>query len=143
LSITDAIREDHHMSESTDIELLHRVWEAMSGAGDLSVLEGALDPEAQWLGVEDGQICENRKMILAIMKRNPPDLKLWDPGKEAAKPFYFELLGETEPLLDAALRSSRRQRQAAALRPRHASLSMSTGGRSVTRAGLHALVARG
>jgi ketosteroid isomerase-like protein len=57
------------MSESTDIELLHRTWEAMSG-GDLSVLEGALDPDAQWLGVEDGQICENRKMILAIMKRN-------------------------------------------------------------------------
>jgi hypothetical protein len=60
------------MSESTDIELLHRVWEAMSGAGDLSVLEGALDPEAQWLGVEDGQICENRKMILTVMKRNLP-----------------------------------------------------------------------
>lgn len=59
------------MSE-TDIELLHRVWEAMSGTGDLSVLEGALDPDAQWLGVEDGQICENRKMILTVMKRNLP-----------------------------------------------------------------------
>jgi len=58
------------MSESTDVELLHRSWEAMSGAGDLSVLEGALDPEAQWLGVEDGQICENRKMILTVMERN-------------------------------------------------------------------------
>lgn len=58
------------MSESTDIELLHRAWEAVSGARDLSVLEGALDPEAQWLGVEDGQICENRKMILAVIKRN-------------------------------------------------------------------------
>jgi ketosteroid isomerase-like protein len=58
------------MSESTDIELLHRAWEAMSGAGDLSVLEGALYPDAQWLGVEDGQICENRKMILTVMKRN-------------------------------------------------------------------------
>lgn len=58
------------MSESTDVELLHRAWEAMSGAGDLSVLEGALDPEAQWLGVEDGQICENRKMILKVMERN-------------------------------------------------------------------------
>src|SRR5579884_2414796 len=58
------------MSESTDVELLHRAWEAMSGAGDLSVLEGALDPEAQWLGVEDGQICENRKMILTVMERN-------------------------------------------------------------------------
>ncbi len=60
------------MSESTDIDLLHRAWEAMSGAGDLSVLEGALDPEAQWLGVEDGQICENRKMILEVMERNLP-----------------------------------------------------------------------
>jgi ketosteroid isomerase-like protein len=59
------------MSESTtDIELLHRVWEAMSGAGDLSALEGALDPDAQWLGVEDGQICENRKMILTVIERN-------------------------------------------------------------------------
>ena len=58
------------MSESADIELLHRAWEAMSGAGDLSVLEGALDPEAKWRGVEDGQICENRKMILAVMERN-------------------------------------------------------------------------
>jgi ketosteroid isomerase-like protein len=57
------------MSESTDIDLLSRTWEAMSG-GDLSVLEGALDPDAQWLGVEDGQICENRKMILSIMRRN-------------------------------------------------------------------------
>lgn len=58
------------MSESTDIELLHRAWEAMSGAGDLSALEGALDPDAQWLGVEDGQICENRKMILTVIERN-------------------------------------------------------------------------
>ena len=29
------------MSESTDIELLHRAWEAMSVEGDLSILEGA------------------------------------------------------------------------------------------------------
>ncbi len=42
----------------------------MSVDGDLSVLEGALDPEAQWLGVEDGQICENRKMILTVIERN-------------------------------------------------------------------------
>lgn len=32
----------------------------------------------------------------------PPDLKLWDPDKEGAKPFYFELFGETEPLLDGS-----------------------------------------
>jgi ketosteroid isomerase-like protein len=59
------------MSESTDIELLHRAWEAMSVEGDLSVLEGALDPEAKWRGVDDGPwICENRKMILKVMERN-------------------------------------------------------------------------
>jgi ketosteroid isomerase-like protein len=62
------------MSESTDIELLHLAWEAMSSAGDLSVLEGALDPEAKWRGVEDGPwICENRKMILEVMERNLHD----------------------------------------------------------------------
>lgn len=61
------------MSESTDIELLHRAWDAMSRTGDLSVLEGALDPDAQWFGVEDGQLCENRKMILEVMERNLPD----------------------------------------------------------------------
>ncbi len=60
------------MSESNDIELLQRAWEAMSGAGDLSILEGALDPQAQWLGVEDGQICENRKMILTVIGRHLP-----------------------------------------------------------------------
>jgi ketosteroid isomerase-like protein len=59
------------MSESPDIELLHRAWEAMSGAGDLSVLEEALAPDAKWRGVEDGPwICENRKMILKVMERN-------------------------------------------------------------------------
>ncbi len=60
------------MSESTDIELLHRAWEAMSVDGDLGVLEGALDPDAKWYGVEDGQICENRKMILEVIDRNLP-----------------------------------------------------------------------
>jgi ketosteroid isomerase-like protein len=59
------------MSDSTDMELLHRAWEAMSVAGDLSVLEGALDPQAKWRGIEDGPwICENRKMILTVMERN-------------------------------------------------------------------------
>jgi ketosteroid isomerase-like protein len=59
------------MTESTDIELLHRAWEAMSVEGDLSVLEGALDPEAKWRGVEDGPwICEDRKMILKVVQRN-------------------------------------------------------------------------
>ena len=59
------------MSERADIELLHRAWEAMSGAGDLSVLEGVLAPDAKWRGIEDGPWrCENRQMILKVMKRN-------------------------------------------------------------------------
>ncbi len=28
---------------------------------------------------------------------SPPNVKLWDPDKPEAKPFYFELFGETEP----------------------------------------------
>lgn len=31
---------------------------------------------------------------------SPADLKLWDPDQAGAKPFYFELFGETEPVLD-------------------------------------------
>ncbi len=59
------------MSESANIELLHRTWEAMSGAGDLGVLEAVLAPDAQWRGVEDGPWrCENRQMILKVMERN-------------------------------------------------------------------------
>ncbi len=61
------------MSESTaDIQLLHRAWEEMSSAGDLSVLERALDPAAQWYGVQDGQLCENRTMILKVIGRHLP-----------------------------------------------------------------------
>ncbi len=61
------------MSGSTaDIQLLHRAWEAMSNAGDLRVLEGALDPDARWYGVQDGQLCENRKMILKVIRRHLP-----------------------------------------------------------------------
>ena len=56
------------MSESTDIDLLHRTWEAMS-SGDLRVLERALDPDAQWLRGGRADLRE-RKMILAVMKRN-------------------------------------------------------------------------
>ena len=59
------------MSESADIELLHRAWEAMSVDRDLSVLEGALASDAKWRGVNDGPwICEDRKMILEVMERN-------------------------------------------------------------------------
>jgi ketosteroid isomerase-like protein len=60
------------IESTTDIELVHRAWEAMSGAGDLSVLEAALAPDAQWYGVQDGQVCENRKMILQLIGRHQP-----------------------------------------------------------------------
>jgi hypothetical protein len=43
----------------------------MSRAGDLSVLEAALTPDAKWRAIEDGPWrCENREMILAVIKRN-------------------------------------------------------------------------
>lgn len=61
------------MSDTTaDIQLLHRAWEAMSSTGDLSVLEAALDPDAQWYGVQDWRLCENRKMILGLIGRHLP-----------------------------------------------------------------------
>jgi ketosteroid isomerase-like protein len=59
------------MSGSPEVELLHRTWGAMSG-GDFAVLEDALAADAQWLGVGDGQVCENRKAILEVMRRNLP-----------------------------------------------------------------------
>ncbi len=59
------------MSESPDVELLQRAWKAMS-QGDLTVLEHSLAPDAQWHGVEDGQLCENRNAILEVISRNLP-----------------------------------------------------------------------
>lgn len=60
------------MSSSNDIEQLGKAWEAL-GAGDLSVLEAMLAPEAKWRGVQDEPGCENRQMILAVMQRNLGD----------------------------------------------------------------------
>jgi ketosteroid isomerase-like protein len=60
------------MNETHDVELLHRIWEAMA-QGDLTVLEHTLAPHAEWHGVEDGQLCENRNAILDVMRRNLPD----------------------------------------------------------------------
>jgi hypothetical protein len=51
------------MSESADVELLHRVWEAMA-RGDLTVLESSFSADAQWHGVEEGQRCGSRQEIL-------------------------------------------------------------------------------
>jgi ketosteroid isomerase-like protein len=59
------------MSDSADVELLHRVWEAMA-RGDLTVLESALSAAAQWHGVEEGQLCRSRQEILEVIKRNLP-----------------------------------------------------------------------
>lgn len=58
------------MSEDADVELLQRAWDAMA-QGDLSVLEGALAPDAQWRGIQDGPwICKNREAILEVMGPN-------------------------------------------------------------------------
>jgi ketosteroid isomerase-like protein len=59
------------MSEAPDVELLHRAFEAMA-QGDLTVLERSLAADAQWQGVEDGQLCENRTAILEVIRRNLP-----------------------------------------------------------------------
>jgi ketosteroid isomerase-like protein len=62
---------DSMSEESPNIELLHRAWEAMA-RGDLTVLESSLAADAQWLGVEDGQLCGDRKAILEVIRRNLP-----------------------------------------------------------------------
>lgn len=59
------------MNKTHEVELLHRVWEAMA-QGDLTVLEHTLAPDAEWHGVEDGQLCGNRNAILDVMRRNLP-----------------------------------------------------------------------
>jgi ketosteroid isomerase-like protein len=59
------------MSDSPEIELLHRAWEALTG-GDFAVLEESLAEGAMWHGVEDGQLCAGRKEILEVMTRNLP-----------------------------------------------------------------------
>lgn len=59
------------MDETHEVELLRRVWEAMA-QGDLTVLEHKLAPDAEWHGVEDGQLCGNRAAILDVIGRNLP-----------------------------------------------------------------------
>jgi ketosteroid isomerase-like protein len=52
------------------IALLHRVWDARA-AGDLSVLEEALAPDAKWRGIDDGPWnCENRADIIRVLRQN-------------------------------------------------------------------------
>jgi ketosteroid isomerase-like protein len=71
VALREELSEMTTMSNSQEVELLHRTWEAMSG-GDFAVLEDTLAADAQWLGVEDGQLCGNRKAILEVMRRNLP-----------------------------------------------------------------------
>jgi ketosteroid isomerase-like protein len=59
------------MSDSPEIELLRRAWEAMTGC-DFAVLEESLAEDAKWHGVEEGQLCSGRTEILEVMTRNLP-----------------------------------------------------------------------
>ena len=57
-------------SDSPEIELLHRAWEAMTG-GDVAVLEGSMAEDAMWRSVEEGPTnCEGRDTIIEVMSRN-------------------------------------------------------------------------
>jgi ketosteroid isomerase-like protein len=57
-------------SDSPEIELLHRAWEAMR-RGDFAVLEHSLAEDALWRSVEEGPTnCEGRGTIIEVMSRN-------------------------------------------------------------------------
>src|ERR1700720_2517170 len=57
------------MGESPEIELVRRTWDALIQGGP-EVLREVLAPDAQWYGVEDGQLCDGRKAITDVMSRN-------------------------------------------------------------------------
>jgi ketosteroid isomerase-like protein len=57
------------MGEGPEIELVRRAWDALIQDGP-EVLGGVLAPDAQWYGVEDGQLCDGRKAIIDVMSRN-------------------------------------------------------------------------
>jgi ketosteroid isomerase-like protein len=57
------------MGESPEIELVRQVWEALI-EGRPEGLSEALAPDAQWFGVEDGQLCDGRAAIVALISRN-------------------------------------------------------------------------
>jgi ketosteroid isomerase-like protein/catechol 2,3-dioxygenase-like lactoylglutathione lyase family enzyme len=58
------------VSESPEVELLHRAWEAMS-RGDFAVLEASLAKDARWLTVNEGATnCEGRSAVIEVMSRN-------------------------------------------------------------------------
>jgi ketosteroid isomerase-like protein len=57
------------MGESPEIGLVHRAWDALIRGGPKALGE-VLAPDAQWYGVEDGQLCAGRKAIIDVMSRN-------------------------------------------------------------------------
>lgn len=58
------------MSDSPEIELLHRSLEAL-GRGDFAVLDDSLAEDATWRSVEEGSTnCEGRGTIIEVMSRN-------------------------------------------------------------------------
>jgi ketosteroid isomerase-like protein len=57
------------MGVSLEIELVGRAWDALI-AGGPEVLGEVLAPDAQWYGVEDGQLCDGRETIIEVMSRN-------------------------------------------------------------------------
>ena len=61
------------MGQTGEIELVHRVWEAMASA-DATVLRDYLAPDAKWRGVFDSPFnCEDRNAIIAVLSRNLDD----------------------------------------------------------------------
>jgi hypothetical protein len=50
------------MGESPEIELVRRAWDAMTQGGP-EVLGEVLAPDAQWYGVQNGQLCEAVKRL--------------------------------------------------------------------------------
>jgi catechol 2,3-dioxygenase-like lactoylglutathione lyase family enzyme/ketosteroid isomerase-like protein len=58
------------MSDSPEIEILHRAWEALD-VGDFTVLQTALAHDAKWRTVDEGPTnCEGRATIIEVMSRN-------------------------------------------------------------------------
>ena len=57
------------MRESPEIELVRRAWDALIPGGP-EILGEVLADDAQWYGVEDGQLCDGRKAIVEVMSRN-------------------------------------------------------------------------
>lgn len=59
-----------NFDDSAEVATVRRAWAAIA-RGDLSVLEGALAPDARWRAVQDGPWnCESRREIIEVMERN-------------------------------------------------------------------------